>query len=291
LRSVARKELMTTSAVKVLVKLIVTSSEDPASINIRARLLEKPGWTEKGSFNGHPLLAKDDFRMVQVDRIHLDEDCIDDRVTEKIRETVDVIIFASRHRAESKIPTLTVHPIGNYASADFGGKPGTLCRCSPQLMTSALRELTVRAKGMGFNVSFETTHHGPSVNSPALYIEIGSYEELWGREDAAEAIADTILSVKDHAYPVVLGVGGGHYAPRYTEIALLRKVAFGHMAANYALAALDAPMIQQMASKSDGARKVYFHKKSMPKPAYRELRERFASCGIQEISSDDLNML
>ena len=272
-------------------KLIVTSSEDPASMNIRARLLEKSGWTEKGVFGDHPVLAKDDFRMVQVDRIHLDEDYIDDRVTEKTREPVEVIIFASRHRAESKIPTLTVHPIGNYASADFGGKPGSLCKSAPQLMTSALRELSARAKGMGFNISFETTHHGPIVNSPAFYIEIGSYEELWGREDAAEAIAETILSVRDEAYPVVLGVGGGHYAPRYTEITFSRKVAFGHMAANYALGSLDATMIQQMASKSNGARKVYFHKKSMPKPAYRELRERFASCGVEEISSEDLGML
>lgn len=288
MRRAARKELSTTSTVKVLVKLIVTSSEDPASMNIRARLLEKPGWTEKGVFGDHAVLAKDDFRMVQVDRIHLDEDYIDDRVAEKTHAPVEVIIFASRHRSESKIPTLTVHPIGNYASADFGGKPGTLCKSSPQLMASALRGLSARAKGMGFNISFETTHHGPSVNSPAFYIEIGSYEELWGREDAAEAIAETIMNVKDESYPVVLGVGGGHYAPRYTEIALSRKVSFGHMAANYALGALGAPMIQQMASKSDGAKKVYFHKKSMPKPAYRELRERYSSCGIEEISSEDL---
>ena len=272
-------------------KLIVTSAEDPASMNIRARLLEKPGWSESEIFNDHPLLARDDFRMVLVDRIHLDEDYIDDRVTEKIHEPVDVIIFASRHRAESRIPTLTVHPIGNYSSADFGGRPGTLCRSSPQLMTSALRNLSVRAKGTGFNISFETTHHGPIVNAPAFYIEIGSYEELWGREDAAEAIAETILSVKDESHPVVLGVGGGHYAPRYTEVANARKVAFGHMAANYALGALDEPMIRQMSFKSSGATKVYFHKKSMPKPIHRELRERFASCGINEISSDDLEML
>lgn len=272
-------------------KLIVTSQEDPASMNIRARLLEKAGWTESGAFDDHPVLVKADFMMVQVDRIHLDEDFIDERVSERSHEKVEVVIFASRHRAESKIPTLTVHPIGNYSSADFGGKPATLCRSSPQLMTSALRELRARAQGMGFNVSFETTHHGPTLNSPAFYIEIGSYEELWGREDAAEAIAETIMNVKDEAFPVVLGVGGGHYAPRYTEIALSRKVAFGHMAANYALNSLDAPMIQQMASKSGGAKKVYFHKKSMPKPAYRELRERFASCGIEEISSEDLDIL
>ena len=269
-------------------RLIVTSSEDPASMNIRARLLEVPGWTERGSFESHPVFAKDDFRMILVDRIHLDEDHVDDRTAAALGDHVDVVIFASRHRAESRIPTLSVHPIGNFSTADFGGRPGTLCRSSPHFMTSALRNLASNAKGLEFNVSFETTHHGPSVNAPAFYIEIGSYEELWGREDAAEAIAKSILEIKDDSYPTVVCIGGGHYAPRFTEVALARKVAIGHMAANYALDALDAEMIGQMTSKSEAAKKVYFHKKGMPKPAYRQLRERFASCGLDEISSEDL---
>lgn len=272
-------------------KLIVTSSEDPASMNIRARLLEKDGWSESGSFAGHPVLKRGDFAMVQVDRIHLDEDYVDDRVSQATGAPVDVVIFASRHRAESRIPTLTVHPIGNYSSADFGGVSGTLCRTSPHMMTSALRALAKRSQGMGFNISFETTHHGPVVNSPAFYIEIGSYEELWGREDAAEAIAESILEAREEKWPVVVCVGGGHYAPRYTEVALSRKVSIGHMAANYALGHLDEGMVRQMAGKSENAKMVYFHRKGMPKPAYRELRERFASCGLEEISSEDLEPL
>lgn len=271
-----------------IVKLIVTSSEDPASMNIRARLLERTGWSERGEFGNHPIMAKDDFRMVLVDRIHLDEDGIDDRFKEAAREPVDVVIFASRHRAESRIPTLTVHPIGNYSSADFGGKPGVLCPTSPHLMTSVLRALANNASGLGFNISFETTHHGPSVASPSFYIEIGSYEELWGREDAADAIAESILSATAAENPVIVCVGGGHYAPRFTEIALSRRVSIGHMAANYALSSLHVTMIEQMASMSEGAKMVYFHRKSMPKPAYRDLRERFAECGISEIRSEDL---
>ena len=285
------KGLMATGTVPGTVKLIVTSSEDPASMNIRARLLERTGWSENGSFNEHPATKKDDFLMVQVDRIHLDEELIDERVSKAIGIEVEVVIFASRHRSESKIPTLTVHPIGNFLSADLGGRPGTLCKSSPQLMTSALRHLSAKGKGLGFNISFETTHHGPFVNSPAFYIEIGSYEELWGRKDAAEAIAESILNIKDEGHPVIVCVGGGHYAPRFTEVALSKKVAIGHMAANYALDALKPDMIEQMMNKSGGAKKVYFHKKGMPKPAYRQLQERFISCGLGEISSDDLEAL
>ena len=272
-------------------KLIVTSSEDNASMNIRARLLEKERWAEEGEFDSHPALSHGDFRMVQVDRIHLDEDFIDGRAGTALGVKPDVVIFASRHRAESRIPTLTVHPVGNYSSADFGGKPSTLSQAHPGLMTSALRALAVNAQGMGFNVSFETTHHGPLLGSPGFYIEIGSYEELWGREDAAEAIAASILSIKDEGYPKVIGVGGGHYAPRFTDIALGRKVAVGHMAANYALDALTDDLMLQMSERSGGARKVYFHKKSMPKPKHRELSERFATLGVEEISSDDLEQL
>ena len=260
-------------------------------MNIRARLLEMSGWKETGLFEGHPVLSKDDFRMVQVDRIHLDEDYVDDRAAAALGERVEVIVFASRHRAESRIPTLTVHPIGNFAAADFGGKPGTLCRSSPQLMTSALRNLASNAKGLGFNVSFETTHHGPSVSAPAFYIEIGSYEGLWGREDAAEAIAKSIMGVRDERHRTIICVGGGHYAPRFTEVALARKVAIGHMAANYALTSIDERMIVQMTVNSDKAKNVYFHKKGMPKPEYRRLSELASSRGLMEVSSSNFDQI
>src|SRR4030043_10009 len=148
---------------QVSVKLIVTSPEDNASMNIRARLLECATWQECGSFESNPVLRKGDFHMIQVTWIH----------------------------------TLSVHPIGNDSSADFGGRPGILCPTAPNLMTSAMRNLKRNAEGLEWDVSFETTHHGPLVNSPVFYIEIGSYEELWERKDAAEAIAEAIPGSKD----------------------------------------------------------------------------------------------
>lgn len=272
-------------------KLIITSSADNASMNIRERLLEQAQWDESGSFEGRPVLLHGDFMMVQVDKMHLEEDNVDERVRGETGKGVDVVIFASRHRSEKRIPTLTVHPIGNFSSADFGGRPSTLCPTAPHLMTSALRNLKKNAEGLSWDVSFETTHHGPTVSSPVFYIEIGSYEELWDRKDAAEAIAKSILEIEPREDPVVLCVGGGHYAPRFTEVALSRKMSVGHMAANYALEALSPDMIAQMSEKSAGAKKVYFHRKGMPKPAYRELRERFAACGLEEIGSADLGQL
>jgi D-aminoacyl-tRNA deacylase len=272
-------------------KLVVTSSEDPASMNIRERLLEMRDWREEGMFSGHPALLMDDFLMVLVDRIHLDEDHIDGRVGSELGKEISTTIFASRHRSESRIPTLTVHPVGNFSTADFGGVDKTLSPSSPQLMTETLRTLARNAEGLDFKVSFETTHHGPLTDGPAFYIEIGSYGEMWTRRDAAEAIAKTVLETKDTEYPVVICAGGGHYAPRFTDIALTREVSVGHMAANYALDSLDEASILQMAERSAGAKKAYFHRKSMSKPVYRGLVEKFSSLGIEEISSNDLPSL
>ena len=94
-------------------KLIVTSSEDNASMNIRARLLEKGLWTGTGTFGSHPVLSQGDFQMVQVDRIHLDEDFIDERFEKAAGMKPEVVIFASRHLAESRMPALTVHADAN----------------------------------------------------------------------------------------------------------------------------------------------------------------------------------
>jgi len=41
-------------------------------------------------------------------------------------------------------------------------------------------------------MTIETTHHGPSLSVPTMFIEIGSSETHWNRRDAAEAWADVI---------------------------------------------------------------------------------------------------
>ena len=268
-------------------KLIVTSSEDPASMSIRGKLLQMREWREEGRFGDHPALRADDFMMILADRIHLEEDHIDGRASAALEEMFSTTIFASRHSSESRIPTLTVHPVGNYSTAEFGGTEGILSPSSPRFMTTALRHLATNSRGLEFGVSFETTHHGPLTDGPAFYIEIGSCEEFWTRDDAALAVAKTILSAEEANHPTVICIGGGHYAPRFTELALSRGVAIGHMAANYALDALDEGMLLQMSEKSGGAERVYFHRKSMPKAKYRELRERCGSLGMEETRSED----
>ena len=270
-------------------RLIITSQEDVASMNIREHLLGGRSWKEIGMFSGFPLFSFGNNIMATIPEIHLDRDNVDNQVKEVTGKDFDVVIFASRHRAESKIPTLTVHPIGNYSKAEFGGLEGKLVRTSPHLMTSSLRLLKNKAADLGFGISFETTHHGPYLETPSFFIEIGSDESYWTHQKAAEAIADVIMSAEEKRGEVLLCAGGGHYAPRFTDLALKNDVSIAHMAANYALDALmDETVMKEMIAKSSSPKAVYFHRKSMPKPKYRALQERFASFGIESVRSDDL---
>lgn len=270
-------------------RLIITSQEDIASMNIRAHLLRGWSWKEIGQFSGFPLFVFRDYLMATIPEIHLDRDNVDEEIRMVSGKEFAVAIFASRHRAESKIPTLTVHPIGNFSRAEFGGRDSTLVKASPHLMTCALRLLKGRAADLGFGISFETTHHGPYLDTPSFFIEIGSDESFWTHQKAAEAIADVIMNVEEKKGEVLLCAGGGHYAPRFTDLAMENDVSIAHMAANYALDALmEETVMRDMIAKSGNPKAVYFHRKSMPKPKFRSLEEKFAAMGIESVRSDDL---
>lgn len=269
-------------------RLIVTSEADIASMNIREHLLDSWSWKEIGIFEETPIFERDKFLMITLPEIHLDRDNVDRQVSELTGRNFEVVVFASRHRAESKIPTLTVHPIGNFSKAEYGGMDRTLVPASPNLMTSSLRMIKELASDLEFNISFETTHHGPYLETPCFFIEIGSDESLWGHYGAGEIIAEVIMKAEEGRDEVIICAGGGHYAPRFTDIIMDRRVSVAHMAANYAIDALmDATIMREMIEKSGNPKMIYFHRKSMPKPKFRALRDKFAEMNIETVRTED----
>ena len=102
---------------------------------------------------------------------------------------------------------------------------------------------------LNFPLSLEVTHHGPILNVPSLFIEVGSTEPYWPNEEAAQLLAEVIheglglnnqpsigewnSSFDDH--PVLITLGGGHYAPKANKLALEPNVWLGHMLANHSL--------------------------------------------------------
>jgi D-aminoacyl-tRNA deacylase len=275
--------------------LIVTSQEDVASMNIREHLIGLADWADAGKvFDGSPILSYGNYTMILIQGIHLHFEELDIRLKTETGIKPVCIIFASRHKSESGLRTLTVHPLGNYGEAQFGGMPGKLVPTVPKLMTSALLGLKRNASALDFEVSFECTHHGPFLRTPTFFVEIGSDEKAWPEKPAGKVLAQTILdlgsgkAMETEDDVVAVGIGGGHYAPRHSDVVLNHRISMGHMVPNYALESLDEDMVRQVIGRTPGCEVVYFHKKSMKKPLYRELKGMFEGLGLRVVSSADL---
>ncbi|UCE72927.1 MAG: hypothetical protein JSV56_07775 [Methanomassiliicoccales archaeon] len=272
-------------------KAIIIAKPDIASCNIFEHLIEQKNWREEGKFQDNPLYFHGDFCLATINDEHIFHDNLDLELSQVLEAPPECIIYASRHRSESGKRSLTVHPIGNFGNAEFGGRKRTLVPTFPHMMTEAMRVLRQKAKSLDFTVSFEATHHGPFLQAPTFFIEIGSNEKAWRDKEAALAIAETILEIKPTFYPVGIGIGGGHYAPRITDVALERKISFGHIVPTYALENLTKEMAEQVLSATFGAEKVYFHRKHLKGGQYARFKELFLECGIQAVKSADLEVL
>ncbi|KAG5532676.1 hypothetical protein RHGRI_027090 [Rhododendron griersonianum] len=201
-----------------MVTLVVATTTDPASIGPAAALLAMPCWQPGPSFQGIRSFVNGEVRLLEHDNSIVKEDHLDKRWEEFTSEGVDEIIFLSKHKAVSNRPALTLHPIG----------------------TCLL---------LAYAVTLEATHHGPETNKPAMFVEIGSTEEYWGRKDAANVIALLVWeglglgggtsvgnwSSKKDKEKVLLGIGGGHYVPRHMDIILKDGVWVGHLLSGYSL--------------------------------------------------------
>jgi len=231
---------------------IVVSRKDVASKNMAKFLMEMEKWRERDG-----IYVGDDRILYMIEDEHIYHNNIDREVEER-GYFPSVFVFASRHSSRAKKKTLSVHPVGNYGKAEYGGFDRTLVKTAPLLMRNAL-ELLKEKEMEGYEVCYEATHHGPFMKKPCFFIEVGSTLEEWNDMKACRAVAETILEMEEKSYEVAIGIGGGHYAPRFTDIALTKKVAFGHIAARYAVDYLDEEMITKMIDASPGCSNAYFH--------------------------------
>jgi D-aminoacyl-tRNA deacylase len=214
----------------------VYSLADPAGCLIKKKIEEigKPDWMELYSF-------EEDIVFVDVSGVKEDS-----------------VVFLSRHQSESGTKSLTVHMIGNFSDAKFGGKSRELCGTLPKIGANYLRCLDEKniSSGLskhGFVVTLEVTHHGPFTNKNCLFIEIGSSPVDWNNALAAKIIAEAIIesTFKENNDLVVIGFGGNHYAPDFTKLCLRKNYSFGHICPKHYLHELDLPLVQAMAKKSN----------------------------------------
>ncbi len=257
--------------------LIIACEKDTASINLRERLLEMSSWVQSGSFDNNEMWTiREDYgdfcrkgtQLITIQDLHVYAEGIDKKWQKKNNKKIDNIVFLSRHKAASGRPSLTVHPIGNWGSADYGGKEAEVSGATPGWMTGLL--LKIRENRIdGYDVCFEATHHGPFLQTPTMFLEIGSSESEWEKKEPARALIKSLLELQYADGIKVIGIGGGHYTPRFTEAAFSHEVCFGHMVANYGVPVLTSSLIKKAIVSSE-AEGIYFHRKGMKKDEYRK---------------------
>ncbi|MBU1252148.1 MAG: D-aminoacyl-tRNA deacylase [Nanoarchaeota archaeon] len=221
--------------------LVVASKLDKAGINITTQLSQFPGSSEQ-------------FKFYLVDKEIIYTESFD---PEKIND-FDFVIFASKHASESGEKTLSIHAPGNWRSADYGGERGKVCKSSSLFFKHIFTKLNENVEHYdlkNYKVTMETTHHGPLINKPCVFVEIGSTETEWSDRRAAfilaKTISDSIESFKENPYnEVAVAVGGPHYCPNFNKVQGKSNVAISHVISQNAFP-LTEEMVREAIEKTE----------------------------------------
>lgn len=217
--------------------LIVASKQDNAGVNITTQL------SQFGDYK---------FYLVDGDIIETS-----DLDLEKINQ-YDYIIFASRHKSVQGTKTLCVHSPGNWKEAVISGTSENICRASAlfqKFLFEKLHEIAKEHDFTNYDLTMEATHHGPLIDKPCVFVEIGSGEREWKDNRAgfilAKTLHKTIQEFKENKYhEVAFAIGGPHYCPNFNKIQLNSNVAISHVIPQYALPLTDE-MIREAMDKTE----------------------------------------
>ncbi len=224
--------------------LIVACKKNPAAINITTQLSQ---------FRQNPVLAgmnsgpSFDFYLTE-EEVLFNEN-LD---MEKINK-YDFVIFPCTHKSEKGEKSLSVHAPGNWRSAELGGEKTKICPTSALFQKQMFEKLKINADSHNlkdYKVTLECTHHGPLIEKPCIFIELGSTETEWKDRRAAFVIAKTIRDViqdfKENPYnEIALGIGGPHYCPSFNKIQSKSNVAISHVIPRYVL-----PLTEEMVKEA-----------------------------------------
>jgi D-aminoacyl-tRNA deacylase len=236
--------------------LLVASKKDVASLSIGEQILSHyPFEKTDREFQENPVYVANSTAK-KVEFVTLNEESIYAQNLTDFYPAPELVVFISRHSSLSGTPTLSVHTPGNLAKADHGGIPRKVSFSPANAMRDALETMLSFKEEMqlDYEISYECTHHGPSLNVPAMFVEVGSCPQQWRDSRAAEVVAHAamkaISSFGKSKARVVLGIGGPHYNSRFTGMALESEVAFGHIIPKYALSDVDLEILKQCVERT-----------------------------------------
>jgi D-aminoacyl-tRNA deacylase len=236
--------------------LIVASNKDTASLNIKKQILDHYEFEETAEIFQENSVYTAEVNGKNVKLVTLiDESIYAQDLTDSF-PNYELIVFTSRHSSISETPTLSVHTPGNLGAAEMGGIPRKVSVSPANAMRDVLKTMMRLKEEMrhDYEVSYEGTHHGPSLNVPTMFSELGSSPKQWNDLRAAEAVAhatiEAVSKFGDFSAKTVLGIGGPHYNSKFTRTALGSEIAFGHMIPKYAVPYTDVETLNQCVERT-----------------------------------------
>lgn len=220
-------------------------SAETASSNIADSLKGILDMKEAEDFHGLRHFSSKDLHMIKVDGRLVEAEYLNGMVD-------DTLIFLSRHSSSKGIPAFTVHALGNWSDeAALGGKAKALSLSSPSKMLNVLSVIN-EANDTGIKVTYEATHHGPFLDHPSFFVELGGNDGAIANKSYAALIARAVAKSMDNSAgydKIAVGIGGMHYSEKFTRLALEGKYAFAHIMSKYQIG--NADMIKQAFVRSD----------------------------------------
>ena len=230
--------------------LIVASKKDKAGVNIATQLSQ---------FRKNPLAS-----VIQEEKTIFDFYFVEDEIIynynldmAKINK-YDFIIFVSKHKSSANEKAITVHTVGNFNEAKFGGEVGKISKTSALFIKQIIENINEQAKKSdlkSYAITMEATHHGPFIEKPCVFVEIGSTETEYNDKRAgfivAKAILETMEKFRENPYnEIAVGIGGPHYCPNFNKLQLESNVAISHVIPQYSFP-LTEDMILEAVKKTE----------------------------------------
>lgn len=224
--------------------LLVAYGEDPAGRNMAGYFAESMR-KDEGVYRG------DSYDLAIIDSPAISADWLESRFT------YDGYIFLSRHAAESGTLALTCHSTGNFGEALFGGRRREVAIPYPSIQKTYMRKIWERRGEFGgFEITLETTHHGPtSLGRPSVFVEVGTTEEQWNDAGLCRSVAAVLEEAlaERKEYPEAIGFGGSHYPGPFTREVIEGGYALGTIVPRRAMGDVDEAMLSHIISRNGGA--------------------------------------
>jgi len=258
---------------------IISSVEDPASTNIKDNLINNFDFNKLEEQFDNNNIFQSAIKDNKIKLYTINSELI---FTDDLDKKIDayLFVFISKHKAQEGRANLTCHAIGNFGNSEKGGKERTLCTNNSIFLKNIFIELNNNVKEP-YEVTMEATHHGPFMEKPLLFVELGSNEKYWEDKNGGFMVAKSVIgaikkyndnsstiiknSIKNenninnetnnnlingnNNYESTFVIGGGHYNHYANKAMLETNLAVGHICAKYNLENLDEKLLKEAMEK------------------------------------------